>query len=72
MASHLFDHFAGQRVAFIGGFTDGAYLAVVQRHAALVTLFQQMADALLDGGVGGNGFKATEVSAVAALPEGST
>ena len=69
MATYLLDHLTGQGVAFIGGFADGAYLAIVQRDAALITLLKQVANALLDGRVGGDGFKAAEVSAVAAFAE---
>ncbi len=41
VAPGLFDHFAGQRIAFIGGFAGSADFTIIQRHAALVTLFQQ-------------------------------
>lgn len=67
VASYLFDHFAGQRIAFVCRFADGADLTIVQRDAALVTLLQQMANAMFNGGIGGNGFKTAKVTAVAAL-----
>ena len=67
VASYLFDHFAGQRIAFVCRFADGADLTIFQRDAALVTLLQQMANAMFNGGIGGNGFKTAKVTAVAAL-----
>lgn len=67
VASYLFDHFAGQRIAFVCRFADGADLTIVQRDAALVTLLQQMANAMFNGGVGGNGFKTAKITAVATL-----
>lgn len=67
MATHLLNNFTGQRIAFVGGFADSPYLAIVQRDAALVTLFKQMAHPLFNRRVGGNRLQTAKVSAVAAF-----
>jgi hypothetical protein len=69
MATDVLNHFTRQRVAFIGGFTDIFDRAVIQGYAALVALFQQMAYALFNGGIGGDGFQTAKVTAMTSLAE---
>ena len=47
-------------------------LQIVQRDAALVTLLQQMANAMFNGGIGGNGFKTAKLPEWQRSPSGST
>ena len=69
MTANVLDHLAGQRIAFICGFADRFYRAVIEGDFALITLLQQMTNAMFNGGVGGDGFQTAEVAAVAALAQ---
>lgn len=67
MAANVLDHLTGQRIAFIRGFADRFDRTVIEGNFALITLFQQMTNAMFNSGIGGDGFQTAEVTAVAAL-----
>ena len=67
MAANVLDHLTGQRIAFIRGFADRFDRTVIEGDFALITLFQQMTNAMFNSGIGGDGFQTAEVTAVAAL-----
>src|SRR5690348_17252769 len=66
----MLDHFTRQRIPLIGRFADMGHLARLQRQCAGMALTQQMSYAIFNGAVGGNGFKAAKVAAVAAFTKG--
>ena len=67
LIGHLITAHGCRRIAFIRGFADRFDRTVIEGDFALITLFQQMTNAMFNSGIGGDGFQTAEVTAVAAL-----
>ena len=67
-AGHLFDDAASDAIALVGGLADALDAEPIGLQPAGMAQCQQLAHPLQYGGIGGDGFQAAEVAAMAAPP----